>query len=162
MQPGLLKGSIGITTVFVSVSASAVFILVMNLVFGAGGIILINQWHDSRGLAAGYYIHLFRSSLLHGLLRGTNSFLFPYSSQVDVVIGFFKVGLWETLALSLICAATATLASYPLNSSQGLVSFIKLVRQPTKYMNTKEIATVLLGIVMLIFSAIMEELNIVS
>jgi len=116
---------------------SALVIFVMNLLIGACGTILMNQWRTRRGLATGYYLLLLRSSVFHGVLRGTNSFAFPYASQRESIFGFFRVGLWETLALSLICVATASLAGYPTNSPDGLVSFGRFIRNPAGYLTKK-------------------------
>ena len=160
LQPGIIRGNLGAWLINIPVASSAAFLFVLNLVFGAGGITLLNHWHDARGLAAGYYIHIFRSALFHGLLRGTNSFTFPYSSQAEVVQGFFRVGLWETLALSLICAATASLAGYPVSSFEGLPGFLKFLRNPAEHLGKKELSLFLAGITLLALAAVQEAFNI--
>jgi len=41
-----------------------------------------------------------------GLTAGANSFEFPFATVWDANIRYLKVGLWETTAYALICAAT--------------------------------------------------------
>lgn len=132
----------------------------MNALVGALGIILMNQWRTRKGLAVGYYVLIFRSSVFHGVLRGTNSFTFPYASHRNVILGFFRVGLWETLSLCLICAASACLASSPTSSHYGLVSFTKFIRRPGAYVKKQELTLIQVGFVLLMLSAFMEALNI--
>lgn len=136
-------------------------IFAANVILGAFGILLMNQWHDKRGLAVGYYVHFLRSAVFHGVLRGTNSFAFPYSSQGKIIIGFFKVGLWETLALCLICSATAACAAYPTSSPKGLRSFFAFFIKPPK-IEREGLMVLFLGVLILGFSSIMEALNIIG
>ena len=70
------------------------------------------------------------------------------------------VGLWETVALCLICAASACLARSPASSHYGLVSFVKFIHRPGAYMRKQELTLILVGIVLLMLSALMETLNI--
>ncbi len=140
LPPGIIRFNAGTWLEDLPVLPSALFIFAINLLIGACGVILMNQWHTRRGLAAGYYLLLLRSSVFHGILRGTNSFAFPYTSHVENIIGFLRVGLWETLALCLICAATASLARYPTSSYYGLVSFYKFIHNPTAYIKKRVVA----------------------
>lgn len=80
LPPGLVKLGFVESLVTSSPHTTTAQILGANMLLGAFGLILMNQWHDPRGLATGYYIHFFRSAVFHGLLRGTNSFAFPYPS----------------------------------------------------------------------------------
>ncbi len=160
LPPGLVK--INFTASLISSGyIIAIQIFGANIILGALGLMMMNQWHDARGLAIGYYIHFFRSAVFHGLLRGTNSFAFPYTSQVEIVNGFLKVGLWETLAFCLICSATAAYAAFPTSSPQGLKSFFAFLVRPTRI--KKDVLFVLIvGGVLMGFSAVMEALNIIN
>lgn len=160
LQPGIMRFNVGTWLQGLPVLPSTFFIFGMNLLLGALGIILMNQWRTRKGLAVGYYILVFRSSVFHGVLRGTNSFTFPYASHRDIILGFFRVGLWETVALCLICAASACLARSPASSHYGLVSFVKFIRRPGAYMRKQELTLIMVGIVLLMLSALMETLNI--
>jgi len=160
LPQGVIRFNAGIWLQDLPAISSALLIFGMNLLAGACGIILMNQWHTKTGLAVGYYFLLLRSSIFHGVLRGTNSFTFPYDSHSEVILGFFRVGLWETLALCLICAATASLAKYPTSSHYGVVSFFKFMRNPAKYIKRQEIAFILAGVTLLALSALMEAFNI--
>ncbi len=160
LPPGAMHFNAGIWLGDLSLLSSTLFIFVINLLFGVGGIILMNQWYIGRGLAAGYYILLLRSSVFHGILRGTNSFSFPYASQGENILGFFRVGMWETLALCLICAATASLARYPASSHKGFISFYEVIRNPSSHLTKQALVLILAGIALLMFSALMEALNI--
>jgi hypothetical protein len=159
-QSGIIVFNGGTWLADLNILPSTLLIFGMNLLVGAFGIMLMNQWRTKKGLAVGYYILLLRSSVFHGVLRGTNSFTFPYASHGDIILGFFRVGLWETLALCLICAASASLASFPINSKYGLVSFLKFIRYPVAYLEKQELTIVLVGIGLLMLSALMEALNI--
>lgn len=160
LQPGIIRFNAGTWLQDLSVLPSTLLIFGMNLLVGALGIILMNQWRTRKGLAVGYYILIFRSSVFHGVLRGTNSFTFPYASHGDIILGFLRVGLWETLALCLICAASACLASHPTSSHYGLVSFVRFIRRPGSYLRKQELTLILVGFVLLLLSALMESLNI--
>lgn len=161
LPSGLVKINLAASLISSSPYTIAAQIFGANLILGAFGLIMMNQWHDAQGLAIGYYIHFFRSAVFHGLLRGTNSFAFPYPSQVEIVIGFFKVGLWETLAFCLICSATAAYAAFPTNSPQGLKSFFAFLAKPARI--KREVLLVLIvGGLMMGFSSIMEALNIIN
>lgn len=159
-KPGIIHLNIGSWLVNMSRMESFIIIFLFNLIFGIFGIILLNQWHDNHGLAFGYYFHFFRSSLFLGILNGTNSFTFPFISQKEIFYGFLKVGLWETVSFSLICAATAKHAKYPWNSNQGILSFISLFRRQER--NIKEFFVIIFGISFLIFSALMESISIIN
>lgn len=161
LPPGLVKIGFAASLISSSFNIIAAQIFVANVILGAFGIILMNQWHDARGLAMGYYIHLFRSAVFHGLLRGTNSFAFPYASQDEIIIGFFKVGLWETLAFCLICSATAACATYPTSSSEGIKSFFAFLARPAR-IGRDGLIVLITGVLMLGFAAIMEALNIIN
>lgn len=159
LPPGLVKLGFVESLVTSSPHTTTAQILGANMLLGAFGLILMNQWHDPRGLATGYYIHFFRSAVFHGLLRGTNSFAFPYPSQAEIVIGFFKVGLWETLAFCLICSATAVYAIHPIDSPQGLKTFFTLLSKPSG-IKRDVLFVLIIGGLVLVFAAIMEALNI--
>lgn len=160
LQPGIISFNAGTWFENLPVLPSTLLIFGMNFLAGACGIILMNQWRTKKGLAVGYYIHMLRSSVFHGVLRGTNSFTFPYASHGDIILGFLRVGLWETLALCLICAASASLARFSVNSHYGLISFLKFIRYPVAYIKKQELKLILVGIVLLMLSSLMEALNI--
>ncbi|MCL6451220.1 MAG: hypothetical protein K6T75_08015 [Acetobacteraceae bacterium] len=160
LRPGAVRVGWGASLARRSAASAAVQILAFNLLLGAGGIILLNQWRDARGLAIGYYVHLLRSSLLHGLLRGTNSFTFPYPSPAAGFRGFLAVGLWETVGLSLVCASTALLAKYSTRSALGVSGFLAFLRRPAAYLRGGEAALLLGGLVLLALAAVAEALNI--
>ncbi len=143
-----------------SLAQAALRIFALNLFFGAGGLLLLNQWKDAKGLAVGYYVHLWRSGVFYGLIRGTNSFTFPYSSLSDSLRGFFMVGLWETIGLSLVCASTALLASYPTNSAGGFARLTAFLHRPAAFMSRQELALLFAGVGLLCLAAIAEAVNI--
>lgn len=161
LPQGLVKISFTASLIPSSPFTIAAQIFGLNLLLGAFDLMLMNQWHDAGGLALGYYIHFLRSAVFHGLLRGTNSFAFPYNSQAELIFGFFKVGLWETLAFCLICAATAAFAAFPVSSAEGIRAFFTILAKPQQIKRDVFIAFIV-GVLMLGFSAIMEALNIIN
>jgi hypothetical protein len=161
LPTGLVKINFTASLISSSPYTIAAQIFGANMILGAFGLVMMNQWHDARGLAVGYYIHFFRSAVFHGMLRGTNSFAFPYSSQIEIVTGFFKVGIWETLAFCLICSATAAYAAYPTDSPKGLKSFFAFLARPAR-INRDELLVMIIGGLIMGFSSIMETLNIIN
>lgn len=161
LPQGLVKINFAASLISSSFFTIATQIFGANMILGALGIILMNQWHDARGLAMGYYIHFFRSAVFHGLLRGTNSFAFPYASQGEIIIGFFRVGLWETLAFCLICSATAACVAFPTSSPDGIKSFIAFLTRPAR-IGRDGLIVLIIGVLMLGFAAVMEALNILN
>lgn len=161
LPQGLVK--LGFTASLISPSVYTITaqILAANVILGALGLALMNQWHDARGLAVGYYIHFFRSAIFHGVLRGTNSFAFPYASQGEIIAGFFRVGLWETLAFCLICSATAACVAFPTSSPDGIKSFIAFLTRPAR-IGRDGLIVLIIGVLMLGFAAVMEALNILN
>lgn len=161
LPQGVVRINFAASLIFSSPYSIAAQFFGLNLILGAFGLILMNQWHDARGLALGYYIHFFRSAVFHGLLRGTNSFAYPYNSQAELIFGFFKVGLWETLAFCLICAATASYATFPVSSAEGIKAFFTFLARP-KRIKRNVLIVLIVGVLLLGFSAIMEALNIIN
>lgn len=71
------------------------------------------------------------------------------------------VGLWETVALSLISASTALLARYPMDSAGGLIGFAAFLHRPAAYLRNGEMILLLVGVLLLAFAAVAEGFNIV-
>lgn len=160
LPQGIFRVGWGTSLGRISLIQAALRIFALNLLFGVGGIVLLNQWKDVKGLAVGYYVHLLRSGIFYGLIRGTNSFTFPYSSLSDSFRGFVLVGFWETVGLSLVCASTALLARYPTNSAGGFLGLVAFLRRPAVSMSRQEIAFLLAGVGLLGLAAVAEAVNI--
>ena len=160
LPQGIFRVGWGTSLGKISIAQAMLRIFVLNMFFGAGGLLLLNQWKGMKGLAVGYYVHLWRSGVFYGLIRGTNSFTFPYSSLSDSLRGFLLVGLWETVGLSLVCASTALLARYPTNSAGGFLGLAAFLRRPAVSMSRQEIALLLAGVGLLGLAAVAEAVNI--
>lgn len=159
---GALRMGWGTSLGKVSISQVGLRIFALNALLGVGGFLLLNQWKDARGLAVGYYVLVWRSGIFYGLIRGTNSFTFPYASAADSLRGFLLVGLWELVGLSFVCSSTALLARYATSSSGGFSGLVAFCREPFSFIDYKEAFLLVIGVIMIGLAALAEAVNIVG
>lgn len=74
-------------------------------------IIFANMFARFGIISLGLIIILFQGIMI-GYVAGSNSFEYPFSSVLEANLQYLKVGLWETTAYALICAATITKSLY--------------------------------------------------
>lgn len=107
------------------------------------------------------YVAIWLDILVFGLLKGTNSFIYPYDTMLASFIGFLRTGLWEFSAYILMTCSTVNFAIYRQESwLSGKVTRIKQW-QDVKLSKTEK-GTYVIGVAILAFSAFLESLAIFS
>lgn len=107
------------------------------------------------------YVAIWLDILVFGLLKGTNSFIYPYETMLASFIGFLRTGLWEFSAYILMTCSTVNFAIYRQESwLSGKVTRIKQW-QDVKLSKTEK-GTYVIGVAILAFSAFLESLAIFS
>ncbi len=105
------------------------------------------------------YVAIWLDILVFGLLKGTNSFIYPYETILASFIGFLRTGLWEFSAYILMTCSTVNFAIYRQESwLSGKVTRIKQW-QDVKLSRTEK-GTYVIGVAILAFSAFLESLAI--
>lgn len=74
--------------------------LILLLLIGFGNIFV------RFGVITPGLIILIYQGVMIGLIAGSNSFEFPFSSVMEANIQYLRVGLWETTAYAIFCATT--------------------------------------------------------
>jgi hypothetical protein len=105
------------------------------------------------------YVAIWLDILVFGLLKGTNSFIYPYETMTASFIGFLRTGLWEFSAYILMTCSTVNFAIYRQESwSSGRVTRIK--QWNNVELSKAEKGTYLIGVIVLLLSAFLEALAI--
>jgi len=141
----------------VNIVSTFLKILIINTVIG--GIIFCScNFIKLKDLPLGY-VAVWCQIFIYGLVKGTNSFEYPYPSLQASFIGFLRTGLWEFTAYILTVCSTANIALYRQDSwfSSNLTKVrdlkdVKLCRN--------EIIAYFTGILILVASALTESLAI--
>ena len=105
------------------------------------------------------YVAIWLDILVFGLLKGTNSFIYPYETMLASFIGFLRTGLWEFSAYVLMTCSTVNFAIYKQESwLSGKVTRIK--QWSNVKLNKADKSTYLIGVIVLLLSAFLEALAI--
>ncbi len=160
LPQGALRGKLpGTWLLGEDIDVLSTFLKILLLNFLIGGIVfsLCNLFRV--GDVPLGYVAIWLDILVFGLLKGTNSFIYPYETMLASFIGFLRTGLWEFSAYILMTCSTVNIAIYRQESwLSGKVTRIKQW-QDVKLSKTEK-GTYILGVAILAFSAFLESLAI--
>ncbi len=160
LPQGTLRGKLPSTLFFgENTDLLSTFLKILLFNFAIGGIVfsLCNLFRV--GNVPLGYVAIWLEILVFGLLKGTNSFIYPYETMLASFIGFLRTGLWEFSAYILMTCSTVNFAIYRQESwLSGKVTRIK--RWQDVKLSKTEKGTYVIGVAILAFSAFLESLAI--
>lgn len=160
LPQGILKGKLLSTWLFgedVDVLSTLLKIFLFNFLIGGIVFSLCNLFRVGNVPLGCVVVWL--EFLVFGVLKGTNSFVYPYETMLSSFLGFLRTGLWESSAYILITCSTFNFAIYRQESwLSGKVTRIKQW-QDVKLSKTEK-GTYVIGVAILAFSAFLESLAI--
>jgi len=99
LPQGVLRGRLPGTWLFgedVDVVSTFLKILIFNFLVGGIVFSLCNLFRV--GNVPLGYVAIWLQIFVFGVLKGTNSFIYPYETMLSSFIGFLRTGLWEFTA----------------------------------------------------------------
>jgi len=160
LPQGVLRGKLPGTALFgeeVDVVSTFLKIFLFNFIVGGVVFSLCNLFRV--GNVPLGYVAIWGQILIFGLLKGTNSFIYPYESMLASFIGFLRTGLWEFTSYILMTCSTIDFAIYRQESwTSNKVTKIKQWNDVK--LNKVEKITYTLGVLVLLLSAFLEALAI--
>jgi len=131
-------------------------IFAFNFLIGGVLVSIVCNFFRVAGLPLSYAA-IWGQISLFGILKGTNSFLYPYPTMLDSVMGFLRTGLWEFTAYILMASAFVSLGRY---EQKSWLSFETTRIPESRSLSPGEKRGYLLGVVILFASAATETLAI--
>jgi len=160
LPQGILRGKLPSTALFgEDVNVISTFLKIFIFNFTIGGIIFSMCNLFRVGDVPLGYVPIWGDILIFGLLKGTNSFIYPYETMLASIIGFFRTGLWEFTAYTLMTCSTIDFAIYKQESwTSNKITRIK--QWADVKLNRIEKSTYVVGVIILLVSAFLESLAI--
>jgi hypothetical protein len=160
LPQGILRGKLLGTWLFgEDIDWLSTFVKIFLFNFLIGGIVfsLCNLFRVGN-IPLGY-VAVWLEMLVFAVLKGTNSFVYPYETMLSSFIGFLRTGLWESSAYILMTCSTFNFAIYRQESwLSGNVTRIK--QWQAVKLSKAEKGTYAMGVAILAFSAYLESLAI--
>lgn len=143
----------------VDVDVPSTFLKIFAFNFLIGGVILTLGNLMRVGDVPLGYVAVWGQIFLFGILKGTNSFVYPYETQWASLIGFLRTGLWEFTAYILMTCSTIEFEMY--RQESWISSKLTKIRKRSEIRLTRrEQLAFLLGTLILLLSAFLESLAI--
>lgn len=162
LPQGLLRGKLpGTGLLGEDIDVLSTFLRIFLFNFMMGGIVFSLCNLFKVGDVPLGYVAIWLDILIFGLLKGTNSFIYPYETMLASFIGFLRTGLWEFSAYILMTCSTVNFAIYRQESwLSGKVTRIK--QWNNVKLSKAEKSTYLIGVIVLLLSAFLEALAILG
>jgi len=157
LPQGALRGKLPSTALFgedIDIASTFLKIFLYNLI--VGGIVFSACNLFRVGDIPLGYVAIWGDILIFGMLKGTNSFIYPYESMFASFIGFLRTGLWEFTSYILMTCSTIDLAIYRQGSWRSN-EITKIKQWKDVKLNKVEEVTYALGILVLLLSALLES-----
>jgi hypothetical protein len=160
LPQGVLRGKLPGTWLFgedVDVVSTFLKILLFNFLIGGIVFSLCNLFRVGK-VPLGY-VAVWLQIFVFGVLKGTNSFIYPYETMLASFIGFLRTGLWEFTAYILMTCSTVNFAIY--RQESWISSKVTKIGQWNDVKLSKvEKSTYSVGAIILLLSAFLEALAI--
>lgn len=160
LPQGILRGRLPGTALFgedVDVFSTFLKIFFFNFLMGGIAFSLCNLVKVGK-IPLGI-VPIWLEMILFGLLKGTDSFIYPYASMLASFIGFLRTGLWESTALILMTCSTSNIVMYQQESwKSGRLT--KIRQRKDLKLTRSEKGTYLIGVMIILISALTESLAI--
>lgn len=160
LPQGVLRGKLPSTALLgEDVDIVSTFLKIFLFNFIVGGIVfsLCNLFRV--GNVPLGYVAIWGQILIFGLLKGTNSFIYPYETMLASLIGFLRTGLWEFTSYILMTCSTIDFAIY--GQESWISNKVTKIKQWSDVKLSKVEKTIYtLGALILLLSAFLEALAI--
>jgi hypothetical protein len=160
LPQGVLRGKLPSTWLFgedVDVLSTFLKIFITNFIIGGVIFSLCNLFRV--GNVPLGYVAIWGQIIIFGMLKGTNSFIYPYETMFASFIGFLRTGLWEFTAYILMTCSTIDLVIY--RQESWISNKVTKIRQWSDLkLSEVEKRVYVLGILILLLSACLEALAI--
>jgi len=160
LPQGVLRGKLPGTALLgedIDIVSTFLKIFLFNLIVGGIVFSLCNLFRV--GNVPLGYVAIWGQILIFGLLKGTNSFIYPYESMSASFLGFLRTGLWEFTSYILMTCSTIDFAIY--RQESWISNKVTKIKQWNDVkLNKVEKITYFLGVSVLLLSAFLETLAI--